>query len=238
MISLFMNLIKTGLLGILFNDYLQRNFPEKHIEICISISYELIRLYSKGQLFYNKVVTQINSNPRLKEFIDAIYKKDVQKNTVCRVDENYKIQIKQYTHDNTCPSFEPDKKSIYILSDNEKSFENKCVNKVIRHSYPFSSKYEVSNIQFLLVEVKINNTNYKMNLKTDEFNYYIVDNILDLRFFKHYLHNYGVHYFKDELERIQLDKLSIKIIDHNVTMKELEITDDKFIIIKKDDYIY
>ena len=89
----------------------------------------------------------------------------------------------------------------------------------------------------MLVEVKINDEAYKINLKTDKFNYYIVDNILDLKFFKYYLYNYQVCNLTTE-EKDKINKIVVKIIDHNVNMRELEITDDKFIIIKKDDYIY
>ena len=37
---------------------------------------------------------------------------------------------------------------------------------------------------------------------------------------------------------IQNDTIKVKIIDSNVNVKELEITDNNFITIKKDEYIY
>ena len=239
MISLLINIIKTGFFGILLNDYLKRNYPDKYNEILISASYELIHIYSKGQILCNKFIVQIktiiDSNPQLKKIVNDIYKKDIQRNQICQI-KNDSINIKYYT-DNTEKYFEPDENSIYLFSDNEGATENKSVNRVILHSQPFSSKYEVSKVQFMLVEVKINDTAYKINLKTDKFNYYIVDNILDLKFFKYYLHNYQICNLTTE-EKEKIDKIIVKIIDHNVNMKELEISDDKFIIIKKDDYIY
>jgi len=239
MISLLINIIKTGLFCALLNDYLKRNYPDNYNEILISTSYKLIHLYSKGQIFCNKLIMQvktvIDSNPQLKKIVNDIYKKEIQRNEIYQIKKDA-IYIKRYT-DNTETYFEPDENSIYLFSDNENAIENKCVNRIILHSQPFSTKYEVSNIQFILVEVKINGEAYKINLKTDTFNYYIVDNILDLKFFKYYLYNYQVCNLTTE-ERDSIDKIVVKIIDHNVNMRELEITDDKFIIIKKDSYVH
>jgi hypothetical protein len=167
----------------------------------------------------------------LKTLINDIYKKDVPQNQIYQI-KNDTIHVKYYT-DNTVNYFEPDENSIYLFFDNESAVENKCVNRVILHSQPFLTKYEVSNIQFMLVEAKINDISYKINLKTEQFNYYIVDNILDLKFFKYYLFD-----LLTSEDKKNLDKIMVKIIDHNVNMRELEISDDKFIIIKKDDYIY
>jgi hypothetical protein len=239
MLSLLINIIKTGLFGVLLNDYLKRNFPDKYNEILISISYELIHFYSKGQILYNKffmqIETIIDANPQLKKIINDIYKKDIKRNEICQIKKDA-IHIKSYT-DNSETYFEPDENSIYLFSDNENSDENKCVNRIILHSQPFSGKYEVSNVQFMLVEVQINDVAYKINLKTDKFNYYIVDNILDLKFFKYYLYNYQICNLTSE-EKDKIDKIMIKIIDQNVNMRELEISHEKFVIIKKEDYIY
>ena len=233
------NIIKTGLLCILLNDYLKRNYPDKYNEILISISYELIHFYSKGQIVYKKFITQLktvtDANPQLKKIINDIYKKNVQRNEIYQIKKDA-IHIKYYT-DNRETYFVPDKNSIYLFADNENAIENRCVNRIILHQEPFPGKYEVSNVQFMLVEVKINDVAYKINLKTDKFNYYIVDNIFDLKFFKYYFYNYQVCKLTTE-EKDAIDKIVVKIIDQNVNTREFEISDDKFIIIKKDDYIY
>lgn len=243
MLSLLFNFIKAGLFGLLLNDYLKRSYPDKYDRFLITASYELIHVYSKGQILYqimyNNAVFQaksiIDTNPQLKKMLNDIYKKDVPQNQIYQI-KNDTIHVKYYT-DNTETYFEPDENSIYLFSDNESAVENKCVNRIILHSQPFLTKYEVSNIQFMLVEAKVNDITYKINLKTDKFNYYIVDNILDLKFFKYYLYNYQVCNLTTE-EKDKINKIVVKFIDHNVNMRELEISDDKFIIIKKDDYIY
>lgn len=249
MISFLFHFFKTVSLGVLLNEHLKRNYPESYADVLFNVSFELLHLYSKGQILYNKVGLKlsaiIESNAELKKIRDRIYSKqtDIQKNQIYQI-KGDSIHIKSYTNkdenkdkDNIETYFEPDENSIYLFVDNENAIENKCVNRVILHSPAFSTKYEVSNIQFMLVEVKINDVPYKISLKTDAFNYYIVDNILDLKFFKYYLYNYQVGNLLSE-DRLNLNKLNVKIIDQNVNVREFEITDDKFIVIKKEDYIY
>lgn len=239
MISLLCNIIKAWVLTVLMNDFLKRHYPNTYKNSLIMISYKLIYIYSKGQIMYNNVVLKINtiieSNSQVKKIVNNLYKQKNKQNEIYQI-KNDSIHIKYYT-DNSEIYFEPDENSIYLFSDNETVNDNQCVNRVISHSQPIKTNYEVSNIQFILVEVKINETYYKINLKTEKFNYYIVDNILDLKFFKYYLYNYKISNLTNE-DRIKLNKLNVKIIDNAVTVRDIEISDDKFIIIKKDDYIY
>ena len=98
--------------------------------------------------------------------------------------------------------------------------------------------YDISTIKFMLLEVNLNDKTYKITLKSDTYNYYIVDNILDKRFFIYYLKNHNTDTItNEEMESIK-DKINIKLIDNNVNVRELEITDEKIIVIKKDSYNY
>jgi hypothetical protein len=49
------------------------------------------------------------------------------------------------------------------------------------------------------------------------------------------LNNYQVLTSEDLL---QVEKFDIKLIDQDVNIREIEITDKKFILLKKDEYIY
>ena len=123
------------------------------------------------------------------------------------------------------------------MADNEKKSESGCVNMEILQKHPMLTSYELSNIKFMLLEVKLNDVVYKLDLKTDKYNYYVVGNVLDKRFFIYFLKNYHLYNFtNDEIE--QISKLDVKIIDQNVNIKEIEITDSTFITIKKDEYTY
>ena len=93
MLSLLFNFIKAGLFGLLLNDYLKRSYPDKYNNFLITTSFELIHLYSKSQIFYKKIVLQINtlidSNPQLKTLINDIYKKDVDHNVNLYINGDY-----------------------------------------------------------------------------------------------------------------------------------------------------
>lgn len=224
------NFLKTCILSVLFNDYLKRVYPEKYNDSIVTLSYNLIKFYSKAQIFYGKLVVYVNNfieaNPNLKQILNDFYKKEIERNTITQV-KGTDIHIKYYTDFNET-YFDTDEDSIYIFSDNINAVE-KPVNNVILHSQPFSSVYQVSNVKFMLVELLVNEKSYKIDLKTDKYNYYIVDNILDNRFFKYFLNNYHASNIDD-------NTLTLKIVDQNVDSIEIDLT-NKYIQIKQDSYI-
>ena len=232
---------------ILLNEYLKQKYPQQYENCIISASYKLIYLYSQGQIIYKKgfckIKLFIDSNPRLKNLVDNIYKKNIIQNEISQI-INGTIITKKYNNtteelyfdNNNDNNDDTNNNCIYIFSDNEKASETNCVNKVILHSQPFSINYEVSNVKLILIEIKMIDKTYKIDLKTDNYNYYIVDNILDIKFFIYFLNNYICN-FKDDYDSININNLLVKIIDQNVNVHELEITREKYIVIKKDNYI-
>jgi len=237
LLSLLTKIIRTGVIVILLNDYLKRTFPRHYDNILIQFTVKTINIFSKFQLIYiatyNQVKFIVNNNKYLKQISNEIYNKDI-RNEICQI-KNNTIHIKYFTNISNV-SFEEENNCFYIFSDNINA-SNKCVNKILLYSQPFNINYEVSNIKFMLLEVKLNGNNYKIDLKNDESNYYIVNNIFDKNFFIFYLNNYQIcSLTTEDIEKI--DKFDIKLIDQDVNVRELEITDKKFILIKKDEYIY
>ena len=217
----------------MINYYCHRTYPEQYKAKMINMSYNLIYLFSKCQILTNKTSIKfnelINSNQQLKQIVDNIYKKKVESNQIYKIDTNGDSTMNYYTD-----NFVYDEHYMYIYADNETKNDTGCVNMVILHKQPVLINYEPSNIKLLLLEVKINGNAYKLDLKTDSYNYYIVDNILDKTFFIHFLKKNKICNIENE----DTCKVDIKIIDHHVNTQELEITNYSFIIIKKDDYIY
>lgn len=226
-------LFKTIFIIIAMNDYFKRTYPEQYETFFIEISYNIIYLFSKCQILKNRAYIKlneiINSNEQLKQLVDNIYKKPVEQNQIYKINTNGDTTMNYYTD-----NFDYDEKSIYIFADNETKNDTGCVNMVVLRKQPFLINYEISNIKFLLLEVKINGNTYKIDLKSANYNYYIVDNILDKLFFIYFLKKYQIcNIINDDTS-----KIVIKIIDQDVNTKEFEITDETFIIIKKDKYIY
>lgn len=240
MFSFITSFFKISFFSVLLNDYFKRNYPEKYNYILVTISYKLIYFYTRGQLFYNKcslyIKQVIDSNPQLKSIINEIYKREIPRNQILQFKDGI-IYLKYYTN-NTHDYFEYNTDNcIYIYMDNT----HKPANHVTFKCPPFSDEYQLSNIKFMMVEIKLGGNSYKIDLKTDEFNYYIVNNILDKNFFRYYITNHNFNPDNKLIDFINnkgIEPLVVKIIDQNVSVKEFEINDDKYIIVKKDNYNY
>ena len=118
--------------------------------------------------------------------------------------------------------------------------ENACINKkiiLIPHQICSDKDfiYEISDIKFMLCELYIGDKVYKINLKSDieNYNYYLVDNIIDKKFIIYYL----IEFYNEDFYT-STDKFILKLIDHNVNNFEIDITNtSNYIQIKKDGYI-
>jgi hypothetical protein len=126
----------------------------------------------------------------------------------------------------------------YIFSDFNSELNNIRINKKIIQNTTITLDYEVSNIQFILVEIILGDKTYKINLKDEKYNYYLVDNILDKKFFTYFL----INFVDSNLTYDYIynhDNFIVKIIDNNVEIKEIDMTNNiNFITLKKDYYIY
>ena len=235
MFSFIYNFLRTGICIFFINNFLKHNYHEQYNAFFINMSFNAIYLYGKGQLIYCKYYKEmsrlVNSNTILKFIATKLIKNKNKNNSICQYKDR-QIVIKYLDNDTNFIN-DTNNDSIYIYSDNEKASNNKYVNKVISHSPVIPPSYEVSNIKFMMFEVKMDDGKaYKIDLRSEESNYYIVDNIIDKNFLDYYLMNYYHN------KGVLADKYNVKLIDHNVNMKDIEITNDKFIVIKKDDYGY
>jgi hypothetical protein len=245
LVSDLITLLKTLLTIFFFNDYFKRNYPQEYERFLIKVSMKLLYMYSKLQIIYNKFSTKINSYLNINKLILT---EKVVKNEIYQIQngEIYKKLsavnvVEQFINNNFFKDFD---NNLYIYSDNSNPLQDKCINKVIinnnnnNNNKNYNLDYDISTIKFMLLEVSLNNKTYKITLKNDTYNYYIVDNILDKRFFIYYLKNHNTDTItNEEMESIK-DKINIKLIDNNVNVRELEITDEKNIVIKKDSYNY
>ena len=112
--------------------------------------------------YINSITKYIDANDYLKYIKIEIFNKiNVVQNEICQIKSNGEILI-EYLKNQEENNFENDIDSIYIYSDNKGKIINNCVNKVILHSQPFIFEYEVSNIKFILFEVKILDESFKV----------------------------------------------------------------------------
>jgi hypothetical protein len=223
------HLLNTFLLGILFADLLERRFPNEARFILTDITYHAIYFYSKAQIYLTRLHKKINelveSNPsllKIKHEIDAIMKSN--KKTVIMSEmfkDGEKLSLEEVS---VC-----DLALFSWIGDN-----NNCVHKKIIYDInePLGMS-ECSDIKFILIELCVGDKSYKVDLKTDTYNFYLVGNKFTKQFFRYYL--------KQQLtvdEPINADaKFTLKILDHNVNTLELEFTDkNESILLEKNEY--
>ena len=226
MIDFITNLLRAVFFGYLLNDYLKSRYPKKYEMFIISFSYNLIYVYSKAQIFYMNIVKTVNKKIeetpkllKLKNDLDLLLNK---KNGTVIMIECIKNGILSDNLSTTECDF-----ALYSRLDDSK----KCLNKKIVYDLDESiDVYEVSDIKFLLVELKNGVETYKIDLKTDEYNFYIVGNKFTKQFFQYYL---------TEILKITEsdDKFSLHIIDHLVNKVELDFSDkNDHILLEKTGY--
>lgn len=219
---MLLTLLNTCTSLFLLNDYFKRNYPEKY-NYCVKYYilkniFKMIRVFSYGQMFFYKTYKRIKQNENVHKMLDYFYKS---KSKPIENEQNIQhIMIKG-------------NEEFYIYSDFTKlDDDNKCVNKKISNLYPETLNYELSRIEFISVTLKVDDNLYKIDFKTDIYNFYIVDNILDKKFFVYYL----MTYYNLNSEGIASSKMYLKLIDNNVNEIEIDINKE-FIQILKDNFL-
>lgn len=226
-------LINSFLIGVLFVDMVERRFPNEFKNIVIQISMNLIFIYSKCQIY----LMQINKN------INLLIEKNP---TLLKIKNEFDNIMKCKKMNVVMTQFFKNGELCNIIEEQENVFDfaiyswfdvnSNCINKKIIYDInEVVTLPECSDIKFMLVEIKIGeNKPHKIDLKTDNYNYYIVGNKFTKQFFIYYLINH-LNIDKSELNDA---KLSIKLIDHNVNSFQLDFTDkNESIIVRKNDYI-
>jgi hypothetical protein len=87
-------------------------------------------------------------------------------------------------------------------------------------------EYVKTTYTFLMVEFIVGDKIYNVELQTNKYNFYIKDNILDKKFFLYYLQHIHPDKIKFEDTDIQMDEIILKIIDHNVSVVNIDFTKD------------
>jgi hypothetical protein len=206
--------------------------------LTIDTSYKLLYCFSWCQLYSYKVKDYIR--PKLK-YINSCCDKYL-KDKGWIIESSHRQLIIIDSNGNEI-------QNIYIENeDNIKFIENKCnklnysglilldhldyesrVNYVFYEKFPNSFDYKVSNVKFIAIDLNFNNKNYLINLKDSNYNYYIVNNSLNIFFFKYYIKNILKIDFKDD----DFD-YSVNIIDNDVNM--INLLPYQSIIINENDY--
>jgi hypothetical protein len=243
MFSTLFTIIRITTLVVLLDGYLRRNHIQKYEAFLVTTSYNAINLYSKGQIFLNKIFanlkTFIDSNPRLKKIIDDIYSKE-KLPEIKHIKNGEQISLYNKDDRDFLDNFTECDSEFLLFSDYSNVRENICVNKKIIINKPFTFDYELTNFTFLLIEFVIGEKIFKINLKDRTYNFYVVDNIFDINFFTYYL---TTHYPEKiskndiDIDITQSEICVVKIVDHNVKTFSVDMKKNGSIKLSKDGYV-
>jgi hypothetical protein len=230
MISFYLNKF---LFGMLFIDMIERRFPDEFKNFMVSLSYNVIYTYSKAQILFMKYNKKINviieSNPSLLKI-----KNDF--NLLIESKKHRVVKLEFIKNGNLIEN-KPNDYDFAIYSDLK--INTICENKkIFQNNQQLTEDYEISNIQFMLIELLVGEKKtFKITLKNEKYNFYVVGNMLSRDFFTYYLKNIHEDKFDLSEESIKEDKINIKIIDHDVNKLEFELTNkNEHIIIEKTSY--
>jgi len=214
-----------------------------------TIGYNTIYLFSSMQIFMNRINKRVMPNVKvicrnLTTFLRNNYF-IINTDTITEIN-NFKFNFEIYANGNyreNVTVFENNWEKVLnenlewindydlIILSNKNDLvksNNSPINKVFYYDQPTYIEYTVSNIKFFSVELLYNHITYSIQLQTDSYNYYVVNNIINRIFFKYYLTNIlNIVVFEPFV-------YSVQIIDHNVNL--IQLLPDQYLIIKENDY--
>lgn len=226
-------MFKSGVFVFLLNDYIKNKYPEKYQNLLITISYNFFYLLSKIQILFTKMLVKINEKIEnypyfcnvKKQVILFMKKKPEFIESTEYINNGEFVEVNDRSNNDTAFDF-----ILYSWMDDENEFVNK---KLIYEKNEIVTSSELSETKFMLIEINIGENKYKIDLKTDRFNFYVVGNLLTKQFF--------IYYLKQILKLNELihddDNISIKIIDNNINISEFHFTDkNEYIVLEKNGY--
>ena len=225
------NILKTGLMLILLNDYIKRQHKEMYEHICMNFFVSMIRFYSRGHLLFNNIYNKIEMECKpILSYIRLFYHpKDIEFVLDGRIiHKTYKKNILGIFLENDIP-----REFDFIIYSQYKE-ETKCVYKKIYKTFPIIEdrfECELSDISFILVECNIGDKSYKIDLKNETYNYYMVGNVFDYNFFLFELAKQHPHVLETEITNF-----FITIIDHEVKSVELDFIQE--LVLSQDSYTF
>lgn len=186
------------------------------VKYCIdnksSVCYNLIYLYSSIQMQLQKI--KVKSK---RSYIENCYFE-------C-------IDYMNNSHQLNCIENVCDMQQSIIMSQKYKMIiYNNNYNKICY--FPptkYDLMYEVSNVSFISFKVTVNSIEYTVKLSTPEYNFYIVNNVINAEFIKYYFNKYLNIHLLDDID------YTIEIVDDSVNF--VTLNKNNSLIFQKDTYI-
>jgi hypothetical protein len=205
----------------------------------MSLGYNLVYCYSLAQIKCNNIKNVV-SNTRIGLNITILgtalinFLKEEKLYTITTYKDGSKSNFDFIANSDTLPDIanclleNKDTFDLIIVSDKKDGSEQ--INYIHYTEFPqILDDYKHSTIKFFSVELEYNEAIHSIELTNENYNHYIVNNVLNKDFFKYYLTN---------VLNIEIDKnifdYKLVVIDHNVNV--VELTQNDSLIIKENNY--
>jgi len=196
----------------------QNEAIKPYLPFLTSLAYYTIYVYSFCQIVFSKTINFCVPyiNLAVKRIFNAISKPTIE--LIPDVKELQPTTLKQLdTLDGNLVLVKSPTNDVIILDNVPDTLDN--------------LKYEVSNIRFFALYLKLNvSETHNIELCKKEANYYIVGNKLDSEFFKYYLRNV----LNVKVDNDKPFEYKLELMDHNIKM--IYVNDKQSIVIQKDSY--
>ena len=207
-------------------NYLKLNYPDQFNKLIVCTSYNLIYYFSFAQIKFTKLLILVNdkyfdfikSNPQLLEYINKLKKTEQIKNTV-----EYILDSSTIVSDK-----KPDEFDFIIYNDTN------SINKFVSHGLLCDNVvFKETSYNFVLCEITVSNKTVKIDFKTQEYNFMLVNNIINANFINYFIKKY---YNCDEISETIWFDYTLKILDQNVNeiildaSKELVLADNSYTV--------
>lgn len=206
---------------------------------CLILGYNIIYLYSCGEIFFIKFIKPyiIIMSKCIKYFL--------KKYNIIHCNKCDELVLEFFNQGKlvTTLNFDKNNKEINIdkvplnydfivcadSSESKSIITNKICVSNIHHYIEYDFNFENTIFSFMSLQLLYKDNNYTIELKNDNHNFYIVNNVLDKQFFRYYL-----KYFLN-LDNVDDDfSYKIELLDQDVNL--VLLTDEDKIIINKQDY--
>ena len=204
----------------------------------MSLGYNLVYCYSLAQIKCNKIKNVV-SNTRIGLNITILgtalinFLKEEKLYTITTYKDGSKVDELMLNSNDSLDivSWQLENKDMFdliIVSDKKDGSEQ--INYIHYTEFPqILDDYKHSTIKFFSVELEYKEAIHSIELTNENYNHYIVNNVLNKVFFKYYLTN---------VLNIEIDKnifdYKLVVIDHNVNV--VELTQNDSLIIKENNY--
>ena len=206
----------------------------------MSLAYNLVYYYSLAQIYYNKFISFVSPHISvlwiaLINFLRENKLIDKPKNvTIVEIYNGGQIVNNITINDNNnllnvvVESINKYNCDFIIITERNVDYNQN--DKIHCTELPqLLEKYKYSNIRFFALDLTYKNETYPIELSNERGNHYIVNNVLNKKFFNYYLTN---------VLNIEIDKnnfnYKVALVDHTVNM--VELTENDYLIIKENDY--